>query len=324
MKKMVFREVPEVVHNAVLNALDSLEEKDILPVSKIGRQKKRHIFRLPKIAVAGIVCFLVTGITVSAVGIVNSYKQRMEAMDGTEMQEYYDVANAGEANEMNRLYTAEERTRYAQLEDAYETGGLFPESELSGLPEGSAYDGNGVAVDASTRTIYLPDRELTDEELLEIIDFNHKLDYSIYQTNQDKILSGDGWESRLALMDDAEVNRIYLVMFSTKAPASGGYNRRLSEAEKARYGELVRCYEEEGLYTDSEPTVIWKPEEYTGEGIAVCVQDGNYYLPDAELTDGQMLQIIDYEHKGTYCLSRISNEIMLGLRDGYPPRADVE
>lgn len=248
----------------------------------------------------------------------------MEAMDDKEMEEYYDVAKAGETDELNRLFTAEEKARYAQLENAYETEGMFPESELRGLPEGIAYDGSGVAVDKSSRTIYLPDRELTDEELLEIIDFNHKLAYSIYQTNQDRILSGDGWESRLALMDDAEVDRNYLVMSSTKADVSGGYNRRLSEAEEARYEELVRCYEEEGLYTDSEPAVIWKPEEYTGEGIAVCVQDGNYYLPNAELTDGQMLQIIDYQHKTRYCLSRIHDEIMLGLRDGYPPRADVE
>lgn len=275
-------------------------------------------------AVAGIVCFLVTGITVSAVGIVNSYRQRMEALDDKEIEEYYDVAKAGEANELNRSYTAEEEARYVQLKVAYQTSGLFPESELSYLPEGSAYDGNGVALDTSTRTIYLPERELTDEELLEIIDFNHKLAYSIYQTNQDRILSGDGWESRLTLMDDAEVDRIYLVMYSTRAGCSGGYSRVLSGEEQVRYEELVRCYEEEGLYTNTEATVILKPEEYTGEGIAICVQDGNYYLPDTELTDDQMLQIIDYEHKGPYCLSRIHDEIMLGLRDGYPPLADVE
>lgn len=324
MRKKVFKEVPEIVHNAVLNALDSLEEREVMSVSEIGGQRQRHILRIPKIAAACMVCFLVTGITVSAVGIVNSYRQRMEALDGKEIEEYYDVAKAGDTDELNRPFTVEEMARYTQLENAYETGGLFPESNLSGLPKGSAYDGSGVAVDTSTRTIYLPDRELTDEELLEIIDFNHKLAYSIYQTNQDRILSGDGWESRLALMDDAEVDRIYLVMYSTKADVSGGYNRILSGEEKSRYEELVRCYEEEGLYTNSEPAVIWKPGEYSGEEVAVCVQDGNFYLPDAELTDDQLLQIIDYEHKGTYCLSRIHDEITLGLREGYPPRADVE
>lgn len=324
MRKKVFKEVPEIVHNAVLNALDSLEEKEVMSVLKTGGQRKRHIIRIPKIAAACMVCFLITGITVSAVGIVNSYRQRMEAMDGMDMEGYYNVAKAGETDELNRFFTAEEEARYAQLEEAYETSGLFPESELSYLTEGSAYDGSGVAVDTSTRTIYLPDRALTDEELLEIIDFNHKLAYSIYQTNQDRILSEGGWQSRLALMDDAEVDRIYLVTCSTTAEVSGGYNRMLSEEEESRYEELVRCYEEEGLYTNSEPTVIWKPGEYTGEGIAICVQDGNYYLPDTELTDEQLLQIIDYNHKMIYCFGRIHDEITLGLRDGYPPRADVE
>lgn len=324
MNNMIFKEVPEVVHNAVLNALDSLEEKNVISFPKTGGEKKRHTLRIPKIAVACMVCFLVTGITVSAVGIVNSYRQRMEAMDNKEIEEYYTLACVGETNEYNRSYTAEERDRYTRLEKAYETSSLFPEAELNYISEGSVYDGNGVALDTSTGTIYLPDRELTDEELLVIIDFNHKLVYSIYQTNQERILRDGGYESRLALMDDAEVDRIYLVTCSTTAHCSGGYNRALSGEEEARYAELVRRYEEEGLYTDTEPTVIWKPGEYTGEGIAICVQDGNYYLPDTELTDDQLLQIIDYQHKIPYCLDRIHNEIMMGLRDGYPPRANVE
>ena len=318
MKKTVFKEVPEVVHNAVLNALDSLDEKDVISFPEKEKHARRHILHIPKIAVACMVCFLLTGITASAVGIVNLYRQRLANMSHAQMEKYASV----DYREMSRPFTEEESLRYTRLNDAYVTGNLFPETQLSYLSEGSVYDGNGVVL--GTDTLYLPDRTLTDEELLEIIDFIRKMAYSLDQLYREELRNGDGWESRMALMDDAEVDEIYRVMCSSIEDTGGGYSRALSEEEQARYEELVRCYEEEGLYTTSEPTVILKPGEYTGVGIAICIQDGDYYLPDIELSDDQLLQIIDYEHKLGYCLNRINYEIMWGWRDGYPPRADVE
>lgn len=323
MRKSVFKEVPGVVHNAVLNTLDSLEENKIVAIRKRAN-KKQIRFRMPQTAAACLVCFLIVGVTVSAMGAINLYRQRMEEMDKTEIEEYYSIALAGETTSLSRPFTAEERARYKQLEQEYKTNGLFPKSQLRYLQEGDTYDGIGVVMDTAGTTLYLPEGTLTDEELLEIIDFNHKIAYSIYQVNEERIINGGGWESRMTLMDDAEVDRIYLITSSTKEHVSGGYSRKLTADEQSRYEELTRRYEEEGLYTTSEPSVIWRPEEYTGEGIAICVLDADYYLPETELSDEELLQIIDFEHKTNYCLNRISQEIMLGLRDGYPPRADLE
>ena len=323
MRKSIFKEVPDVVHSAVLNTLDSLEENKIVAIRR-KVNKKQIRFRMPQAAVACLACFLIAGMTVSAMGVINLYRQRMEEMDKEEVEEYYSIALAGEITGLNRPFTAEERSRYKQLEEEYETNGLFPESQLRHLQEGDTYDGIGVVMDTAGTTLYLPEETLTDEDLLEIIDFNHKIAYSIYQVNEERIINGGGWESRMALMDDAEVDRIYLITCSTKEHVSGGYSRKLTADERSRYEELTRRYEEEGLYTTSEPAVIWRPEEYTGEGIAICVLDADYYLPETELSDEELLQIIDFEHKTNYCLNRISQEIMLGLRDSYPPRADLE
>ena len=313
MRKSVFKEVPDVVHNAVLDALDSLEDN-----------KKQNNFRMPRIAVACLAGFLIVGITVSAAEVISLYRQRMEEMDKTEEEIYYNIALAGETTSLNRPYTAEERARYDQLEQEYKTNGRFPESQLRYLPEGDVYDGIGVMLDTTSRTLYLPEESLTDEELLEIIDYNLKLSYSIYDLNKERIINGDNWESRMELLDDAEVDEVYLITCSTRADVSGGYNRMLTADEQSRYEELTRRYEEEGLYTTLEPTVIWKPEEYAGEGIAICVFDAGYYLPETELSDEELLQIIGYEHKTRYCLSRINQEVMLGLRDGYPPIANLK
>lgn len=323
MDKNIYGEVPEVVHNAVLDALDSLEENKVVPIRERKGKKQTNI-RMPRIAAVGLACFLIAGITVSAAEIISLYRQRMEEMDKAEEEGYYSIALAGEVNSLNRPYTKEERARYEQLEEEYKSNGLFPEFQLHYLAEGDVYDGIGVVLDTNSRTLYLPEGTLTDEELLEIIDFNLKLEYSIYELNEERIINGGDWESRMALMDDAEVDRIYLITCSANKETSGGYSRMFTADEESRYEELVRRYEEEGLYTTSELAVIWKPEEYTGEGLAVCVADSDYYFPETELTDEELLQLIDFQHKSRSIFDRISDDIRYGRRDGYPPRADIE
>ncbi len=311
IKKDVFREVPEVVHGAVEDALDAVRESG-----------GRRIFRMPAAAAACLALFLAGGVTVSAVGLVSLYRQRMEEMDADEIGHYYDVAGNGDADTVNRALTEKEHERYDKLEQEYEKNGRFPQSDLRELADGEVYDGNGIALEPESRAVYLPERELTDEELLELIDFHHRLTYSIYQVNQARILNGDGWESRLARMSDDEVDAVYQAAFSTLEDVSGGYSRELTESERERYAELEKSYEEDGVYTDVEAAVIQTPEEYSGEGVAICVRDGAYYLPEETLTDEELLQLIDYEHKAAYCIDRIGQEILMGLRDGYPQRAD--
>lgn len=351
----IFREVPDVVHEAVLTALDSLEPEKVrirknklqdcgqpaAAAQKAGRHRTagfqkavpspgtsdqkslrsrsgQHAFRFSRAAAVLLACFLAAGATVLAAEGIRLYRQRMEEMDAKEIETYYETALAGEATESNRPFTAEEQTRYDTLLPQYENNGLFPQAALACLDEGEPYGGEGVFLDPSARKLYLPDRALTDEELLEIMDFHHRVDYSIYQLNQAQILSGDGWESRMAQLSDERVSEIYLNMFDNPMPTSGSRSRPLTESEQSRYDALETQYEEEGLYIEPEIPIIHAPEEYAGTGVALCTADSTYYMPEAELTDEELLQIIDYDHKADYCISRIGQEVMLGLRKGYP------
>lgn len=320
MKKSVFKEVPDVVHNAVLDALDSLEENKTVSVCERRGGIRHAIFLMPRMAVACLVFFLLTGITGCAVGAVLTYRQRMENMEYSEMEKYCSIR----IDDYGRLLTEQERDRYNQLEQEYKEKGRFPASQIRFLEEGEIYDGAGVAIGISTRTMYLPEEILTDEELLELIDYNLKESYSFHHLDEKRNIMEGGWMSRMVLMDDAEVDRIYLIIGSTRSNVGGTYSRMLTADEKSRYKELVRRYEEEGLYTASEPDVIWKPEEYTGEGIAICVADSNYYFPETEMTDEELLQLIDFQHKASYVLDRLRDDIMYGDRDQYPPRAEIE
>lgn len=307
MDKKIFREVPEVVHSAVLETLDSLDERSA-----------KKTFHLSWAAAACLACFLVSGITVSAIGIVSMYRQRMEDMDKESIEEYYTIALAGETVTLNRPYTDEEALRYEELSEKYENSGLFPESQITYLQNTDSYSGKGVALDISSARLYLPEEALSDEELLEIIDYHHKTAYSIYKQNEARIISGDGWESRMAQLDDETVDKVYLTVFGCKSDISEVYGRRLTETESERYEELNRQYEDEGIYVEAELTIIQNPEEYTGEGIAICAKDSTYYFPEMELTDEEILMLIDFQHKVTYCIDRIHQEIRMGFRLGYP------
>lgn len=287
------------------------------PSAKNTSNRRKH-FHLPKAAAAAIICCLIFGTTVTATKFYSLYRQRMENMEKQEIDELYELANVGETNELNRKYTTEESARYQSLSAEYEQNGLFPDKSMTIMPDASYYDGEGVAFDSSTSTIYLPAETLSDEELLEIIDFNHKMAYSIYETNQERILSEGSYESRLAAMTDEDVDRIYLAYCASNLELGGGYSRELNQSETKRYEELKAQYENEGVYAEDEISIIKTVAEYSGSGVVFCEENSKFLLPDEELSDLEFLQIIDFDHKIDYCFSRIHDEIMLGLRDGYP------
>lgn len=310
-------EIPEIIWEKADVAFSQIrmeaEEEGNLPV-----RRRALIFRMPKAAAAAIICCLIFGTTAAAMEMFSLYRQRMEAMEKEEMEELYQLAAVGEADGLNRPFTAEENERCQALTEEYERNGRFPEGTLTVIANADSYSGQGVAVDASTRILYLPEGSLSDEELLEIIDYNHKMTYSIYEENQERILAQGDWESRMAAMTDVEVDRIYLAYCAANLETGGGYSRELSQAESQRYEELNGQYENEGACPESEISIIKTLGEYTGSGAAFCEENSQYLLPDGELSDFELLQIIDFEHKIPYCFDRIHSEIQMGLREGYP------
>lgn len=310
-------EIPETIWKKANEAFSQIH-REAAEQTKLPAGKRRHIFRLSRAAAAAIICCLIFGTTAAAMGIISLYRQRMENMGTQEIKNFYQLAYAGEANSLNRPFTAEENARYQTLTEEYEKNGRFPNGTLTILTDADSYSGQGVAIDASNRTIYLPEGALSDEELLQIIDFNHKMTYSIYETNQQRILAQGNWESRMVAMTDAEVDRIYLAYCASNLETGGGYSRELSQSESRRYEELDARYENEGIYAEQELPIIKTLAEYTGSGAAFCEENSTYCLPDRELSDFELLQIIDFDHKITCCFDRIHYEVLIGLREGYP------
>lgn len=302
-------EIPEIVWEKANAAFSQIQEKE---------KKKHAVFRIPRAAAVAIICCCILGTTAAAMEIASLYRQRMENMEKQEIEDFYQLANAGEANSLNRPFTAEERERYQALAEDYEKNDRFPKKSMTIIAGADDYSGQGVAVGADTRTVYLPAQSLSDEELLEIIDFNHKMTYSIYEKNQERILAQGNWESRMAQMTDSEVDRIYLAYCASNLETGGGFSRVLREQESQRYEELNEQYENEGFYPETELNLIKTADEYTGTGAAFCEENSTYYIPDGAVSDYEFLQIIDFDHKISYCFDRIQYDILMGFREDYP------
>lgn len=88
------------------------------------------------------------------------------------------------ADSYSREYTAKEKERLQNLRGQYEQG-LFPEKELRQEEAENSSIEDELYFAQDTSTFYLPKREMTDEEFLEILDFYAQRDYALMQSERE-------------------------------------------------------------------------------------------------------------------------------------------
>ena len=274
-----------------------------------------------------VVILSATAVSAAAVGIVGYRRYMAERMTdiGTEELGHLEmVAEQGNVTaEFSRELTARERSIYEQLTREYEADGKYPVGQIRELAEDEKYSGTGVAVRSTPGEeygclIYLPDTVLTEEEWLEIIEYLHKLDYSLREKLWQQKYSEVSYFDRYEQMTDAEIDELYALLASAPVDVWGTDSRNLTAEEQSRYEQWTEKYEVENAYTESPIKVITDPEEYDGQELAYCISDARFYEPERELTDEEMLQLIDLEHKNQYIFERIGREIECGKRAGWP------
>ena len=135
-------------------------------------------------AAAAAVLIVVSGVVAFPVrAFVNSLVQeRLEAMPREEVEAVYDTASRSqeEADGFSRAYTDSEKIRYQELAEKYMSG-TFPKDEIPQTDSEEDVKEDEFCFIVSRSIFHLPDRELTDEEILEIIDFSVKRDYALRQ-----------------------------------------------------------------------------------------------------------------------------------------------
>lgn len=179
------------LRNAV-NGIGFDREKQKQMILEIRAKKRPHRYtRALRTAAAVAVCILTVGIlSVPVRAVVNSLvRERMENLPEEEISKVTEqIKNQStEANSATREYTAGEKERRAKLYPQY-LNGLFPEGELTMVDSEEEAAEHEFCFLTTTGVFYLPlNRELTDEEILEKIDYEKKCDYALQEQNAEEI-----------------------------------------------------------------------------------------------------------------------------------------
>lgn len=189
------------LRNAV-NGIDFDREKQRQIILEIRVKKRPHRYiRALRIAAAAAVCILTVGIlSVPVRAVVNSLvRERMESIPEEEIAKAAEQikSQSTEANSATREYTAGEKARREKLYARY-LNGLFPEEELTMVDSEEAAAEHEFCFLTTTGVFYLPvNRELTDEEILQKIDFEKKQDYAVQKQNAERIAEREAKEKEL-------------------------------------------------------------------------------------------------------------------------------
>ena len=246
--------VPESLDAKVENILDGLETEKKDSKNTDGKRANQTVchYGFRRIVIPAAACLLLASVTVTASGL---YRARMESMNHEKLETYFSGLQEADvaADSYSRPLTDGEKNRLEELRQAYLEEGYFPKKEIALLDSPEKYK-KGVAFYAQRSTFFLPEEEMTDEELLEVIDFREKRDYSLakiteeieagdyeYVKTEDSALPGDmSQESGSQQTQDAG-----------EASVVPGADTAAQEWQIAYAGELsIRCAvaAEQGLY----------------------------------------------------------------------------
>ena len=146
------------------------------------KENQKKISRFPRAAATAAGILLAVGVvSIPVRALVSSLVQeRMEEIPAKEHQEMVEMLDSQEvgADTYTREYTEEERSRMSELYSQYQQG-VFPEGELPQADSVEEAESMELCYLTTNSTFYLPDRELTDEELLQLVDFEVKRNYAL-------------------------------------------------------------------------------------------------------------------------------------------------
>ena len=175
------KEVMDQVHIS-----PEMQEEIIMNIQKRieNGNKNTRTWSWRRMAVAAAMLVLAAGVVSFPVWafVTNVVRERMEGIPKEEVQEINDMVQSKptEADTFSREYSDSEEERKKELWQAYKDG-KFPENVIAQVDNEEDAPEGTVCYVRSTGVFNLPDQEMTDEEILEIIDFQHKMSYAVSQ-----------------------------------------------------------------------------------------------------------------------------------------------
>lgn len=144
------------------------------------KPKKNFSFRYVA-AVLGICLLMASG----AKAAVNVYREYLSSMS----QEDKDLLNektqkvTDNSDHFSRELSNGEHQKMEYLRNKYENDGLFPQEKIIETDNKNEVKIGELTFCYENSTFYIPDEELTDEEILQIVDFWERRDYAVKEEN---------------------------------------------------------------------------------------------------------------------------------------------
>lgn len=177
----------ELLQKSEFELPNSYEMRFQNTLEKISAKKTKRYFLLfhSKVAAVIALCVVSLSLSIGAGAAINLYIQRMNSLNEEEMLTYNsEVQNTDkEADSFSRQLSKLERDKMLEFREEYETEGRFPTKEILKVQKKSEVVHGELCFCVENSTFYLPKQELTDDELLQIIDFMEKRDYSVRKKN---------------------------------------------------------------------------------------------------------------------------------------------
>lgn len=169
--------LPEDYQTMVQNQIKKCCEGE-MSMSQNKQRKKKMIA-----AACMILCIGVCGAGGVRAGM-NYAKQRVEKTSEKEQEALWMNAAKADADTFSRELSKKEQQRMNELAERYQTEGLFPDGSILQISDQSEIVPDQICFLAQASTFYLPEKALSDEQMLELIDFYAKRDYSVTAQGQ--------------------------------------------------------------------------------------------------------------------------------------------
>lgn len=256
-----------------------------------GNDKQYTIYR--KVAITCMAVIVVGVLAKPAAAAVNYVAKRMQQVSETTQEKLYEEqqnAQGDEAIRYSRALSEQEQQRYDQLFAEYEKNGKMPEKELftedtySGTKDYPVYT-------TKDRRLWLPERDLTDEEMLQIIDYYHVVDYSLQNENQKKQALTEETLTEVTGSDKEIVQQQAITLLETTFGVD-------AESFKIEVSSDVQGQEDEELYVVDflqedhlMYEIYFQKQDLKQVSISIADPDKDYYEKSAKVTDDMLREM---------------------------------
>lgn len=222
------------------------------------------------------------GITVYAVAdsVVKARMENMAQEEKTELlDELYSADGVAEASFFSRELSSEEKMRFYELRVAYQTEGRFPEGEFKRIEKEEDVEEDVLCYLPETRCFYLPERELTDEEFLQMIDWTAKTNYALHEQYE------QNYPEEIKAREEEQAS------LSKKVQESGGIDEAGAREKAAGwlqtlYGKTEEKMEVSVSLDDSEESLIYC--------VSFSIGDAQQYSFGLDAADGKLCNVNYY------------------------------